>query len=74
MGRPHDTAVITGVVVRKGLAHRKMRSYIEYPKVGRPAGGRVHARGVCGVGRRTEPEWLWRNAARLSGPCDGLEL
>lgn len=31
--RPEDTCVVTGVVVRKGLVHRKMRSYIEYPKV-----------------------------------------
>ncbi|GLI58582.1 hypothetical protein VaNZ11_000210 [Volvox africanus] len=33
VGRPEDTCVVTGVVVRKGLVHRKMRAYIEYPKV-----------------------------------------
>ncbi|GFR43905.1 hypothetical protein Agub_g5039, partial [Astrephomene gubernaculifera] len=33
VGRPGDTCVVTGVVVRKGLLHRRMRSYIEYPKV-----------------------------------------
>ncbi|GIL70860.1 hypothetical protein Vretifemale_1543 [Volvox reticuliferus] len=33
VGRPDDTCVVTGVVVRKGLVHRKMRAYIEYPKV-----------------------------------------
>lgn len=41
VGRPEDTCVVTGVVVRKGLVHRKMRSYIEYPKVRRRRGGGV---------------------------------
>ncbi|EFJ51101.1 hypothetical protein VOLCADRAFT_88405 [Volvox carteri f. nagariensis] len=33
VGRPEDTCVVTGVVVCKGLVHRKMRTYVEYPKV-----------------------------------------
>ncbi len=50
MGRPDDTCVVTGVVVRKGLVHRKMRSYIEYPKVWLTGHGHGHGHGHWALG------------------------